>query len=121
MLLWDSHFWLSAEPFWSGAVLFILLAPSFEGSLEGPPLSRLQPRPDVSDEAQPMTSVQPRTAISWPTLRAVHPRLVLSFVRSHQIAAVGTLPVAHARSNGFSLGVVLYEMRFDAPPGRVTD
>jgi len=46
---------------------------------------------------------------------------VLSFVLSHRIAAVGTPAVAHARTNRFSLGVVLYEMRFDAPAGRVTD
>jgi hypothetical protein len=46
---------------------------------------------------------------------------VPSFVLFHQIAALGTPPVAHARSNRFSLGVVLYEMLFDAPAGRVTD
>ncbi len=46
---------------------------------------------------------------------------VLSFALSHRIAAVGAPAVAHARTNGFSLGVVLYEMLFDAPAGRVTD
>jgi len=46
---------------------------------------------------------------------------MLSFALSHRIAAVGTPAVAHARTNGFSLGVVLYEMLFDAPAGRVTD
>ena len=38
-----------------------------------------------------------------------------------QITAVGTLAVAHAHTNRFSLGVALYEMRFDAPAGRATD
>ncbi len=46
---------------------------------------------------------------------------VLSFALSHRIAAVGAPAVAHARTNEFSLGVVLYEMLFDAPAGRVTD
>jgi len=46
---------------------------------------------------------------------------VLSFALSHRIAAVGAPAVAHARTNEFSLGVVLYDMLFDAPAGRVTD
>jgi hypothetical protein len=46
---------------------------------------------------------------------------VLSFVLFHRIAAVGTPRVANARSNVFSMDVVLYEMPFDAPAGRVTD
>jgi hypothetical protein len=61
-----------------------------------------------------------RTAISWPAIPAARPHLVHSFALSHPIAAVGTSPVAHARSNRFSLGVVLYETLFDAPAGRVT-
>jgi len=46
---------------------------------------------------------------------------VLSFVLSHQIAAVGTPAVAHARTNRFSSAVALYEMLFDALAGRVAD
>jgi hypothetical protein len=56
------------------------------------------------------TSVQAQTAISWRALPAVRLRLVLSLALSHRIAAVGTPLVAHARSNSFSLGVVLDEM-----------
>ena len=35
-------------------------------------------------------------------------------------AVVGTPAVASASTNRFFLGAVLYEMRFDAPAGRVT-
>jgi hypothetical protein len=73
---------------------------------------------------------EPGPRAGWEALPSSRPCLVLhgggmafvlSFVLSHRIAAVGTPVVAQARTNRFCLGVVLYEMRFDVPAGRVTD
>src|SRR5712664_3027010 len=103
MLLWDSHFWLSAQPFLDCGGLVYPVYPELRGEPRSAAAFSVAAAPRrIRRSTAYWTSVQARTTISWRVIPAVHPRLGLSFVLSHRISAVGTPPVALARSNGFS-------------------